>query len=76
MKYKTSVTLSEDVLENLERLEKTFNNRSEVIETALRFYIEEKLKKAREEKDRKILNRKAARLNKEAEEVLGYQINL
>ena len=74
MKKKKSITLSEDVLKSLDKLEGEFKNRSEAIEKAVVFYLKSRRTKIREQKDLKILNQKASRLNREAEEVLSYQI--
>lgn len=76
MKIKTSVTLSEDLLQDLDRLGDEFKNRSEAVEEALRLLIRQRMQKLREEKDLKILNQKAAKLNEEAEDVLSYQVDL
>lgn len=76
MKVKTSITLSGDLIEELDRLGEEFQNRSEVIEQALRFFLKKRVQRLREEKDLKILNRKAADLNQEAEDVLSYQVDL
>ena len=53
-----------------------FKNRSDAIENAVVFFLESRRAKIREQKDLKILNRKAKRLNREAEEVLSYQIEV
>jgi metal-responsive CopG/Arc/MetJ family transcriptional regulator len=76
MKIKTSVTLSGELLEELDRLGEEFQNRSEVIERALRLFLQQRLQKLREEKDLRILNQKASDLNEEAEDVLSYQVDL
>lgn len=75
MKLKASITLSEDVLKSLGELEGEFKNRSEAIETAVVFYLKSRQAKIREQKDLKILNQKAQKLNQEADEVLSYQID-
>ena len=76
MKMKTSVTLPEDLLEDLNRLGDEFKNRSEVVEQALRLLLKQRTQKLREEKDLKILNQRADDLNEEAEDVLSYQVEL
>lgn len=76
MKVKTSITLSQDVLQTLERLVPERQNRSEVIEAALWQYIRALQKKLRDGKDLAILNKRAASLNDEAEDALGYQADL
>lgn len=76
MKVKTSITLSEDVLESLDGLADEFKNRSDLVERALRFFFEKRLQKQREAKDLKILNTRADSLNDEARDVLSYQVEL
>ena len=76
MKLKASITLSEDSLKALDALGGEFKNRSDAIENAVVFFLESRRAKIREQKDLKILNRKAKRLNREAEEVLSYQIEI
>lgn len=76
MKLKTSITLSEDLLAALEGVADEYKNRSEMIEQAIRFFIQKKIQSLREEKDLKILNEKADGLNDEAEDVLAYQVEL
>jgi metal-responsive CopG/Arc/MetJ family transcriptional regulator len=51
-------------------------NRSALIEVALRAYLAQKAKESREDKDLKILNKNSERLNREAEDVLSYQVEL
>ena len=75
MKVKTSITLSEGLLEEVDHLEPR-KNRSAVIEEALKFFLRKRLQALREEKDRKILNQRANELNEEAEDVLSYQVEL
>lgn len=76
MKVKTSITLSEDLIQSIEKLFGKQKNKSEFIEKALRDYIERQVKAERDLKDLIILNKKADKLNKEAEDVLTYQVDL
>ena len=76
MKVKTSITLSEDLLAVIDRRAKQFNGRSAFIEAAVRSYVAQKLRDQQNAVDLEILNRHAERLNKEAADVLGYQIPL
>ena len=76
MKVKTSITLSEDLLEALEAVVDDYKNRSDLIEQALRLFLQKKAQQLREEKDLKILNQKANELNREAEDTLSYQVDL
>ena len=76
MKIKTSVTLSEDVLKELDRLLGRGGNRSAVLEQALREYLANRARRRREAADLEILNARADELNEEARDVLGYQVEL
>ena len=70
MKVKTSVTLSEELIRRMDRVD---TNRSALLEQAAREYLERLEKKARDTRDAEILDAHAARLNSEAEDVLEYQ---
>lgn len=76
MKVKTSITLSEDLLKEIDAFSDDFKNRSDVIEQALRFFLDKRLRQMREARDLQILNRKADELNEEAQDVLSYQVDL
>ncbi len=73
MKVKTSITLSEDVVEAVDDLAGPSGNRSEVIETALRGYLAQVRREEQNSRDLEIINRRHARLNREAEDVLAFQ---
>jgi metal-responsive CopG/Arc/MetJ family transcriptional regulator len=73
MKQKTSITLSEDLLDRLDQLIGPGGNRSAVMEKALDSYLTDQERRQRDARDREILNRDAARLNREARDVLAYQ---
>lgn len=76
MKVKTSVTLSEDTVAAVARATRRGETRSAAIERLLR---ERLAARAREEEDRRELERinaHADRLNAEAADVLGYQVDL
>lgn len=73
MKVKTSITLSEDIIEAVDTLTGESNNRSEFIEAALRSYIARKRRDEQNSRDLEIINRRQARLNREAEDVLAFQ---
>jgi metal-responsive CopG/Arc/MetJ family transcriptional regulator len=73
MKVKTSITLSEDVVAAVDQLAGESANRSEFIETALRSYIAQKRRDEQNYRDLEIINRRHARLNREAEDVLAFQ---
>lgn len=73
MKVKTSITLSEDVVEAVDGLAGESRNRSEVIETALRSYLARLKRDEQNSRDMEIINRRHVRLNREAEDVLAFQ---
>ncbi len=73
MKAKTFVTLSEDVLKAIHKLTDESKNRSAFIETAVRAYIAERIRRERNARDLEIINHHAERLNEEALDVLAYQ---
>ena len=75
MKVKTSITLSEELIKSIDELFGEQKNRSEFIEEAVRDFIERQAQRRRDLKDLNILNKKANELNKEAGDVLSYQIN-
>ncbi len=76
MKIKTSITLSEDILKSIDKILGNSRNRSAFIEAALRAYLAQRAKKSRDNKDLEILNKNSESLNKEAEDVLAYQVEL
>ncbi len=76
MKIKTSITLSEDLIRGIDNIAGAEKNRSEFIEKAVRDYLERQARRKRDMDDFAILNRKAGKLNKEAEDVLSYQAEL
>lgn len=76
MKVKTSITLSEDLIHSIDEKVGKQKNLSEFIEKALWDFIERQERKERDMEDLKILNKKAEKLNKEAEDVLSYQVDL
>ncbi len=76
MKTKTSITLSEDVLEAIDQLLGQNKNRSEFIEEAVRAFIAQMIRDEQNTKDLEIINRRAARLNREALDALTYQVDL
>jgi metal-responsive CopG/Arc/MetJ family transcriptional regulator len=73
MKEKTSVTLSKDVLKDVDRLAGSKYSRSAFIERVLRRYLRDRAKAALEARDLERLNSAADRLNREAAEVLEFQ---
>ena len=76
MKVKTSITLSEDILEAVDRHSKPGKTRSELIETAVRGFIHQLERNEINSRDLSIINKYSKKLNKEAADVLHYQVDL
>ena len=75
MKIKTSITLSEELISEIDELSSQYGNRSLLIERAIRDFLAAEAKRKRDLQDIEILNRRADALNKEAEDVLAYQVD-
>lgn len=73
MKVKTSITISEDLIETVDRLTDGAGRRSEFIEAALRAYISQRRRDEQNRRDLEIINRRHVRLNKEAADALSFQ---
>ena len=73
MKEKTSITLSTDVLADVDRLMGRKSSRSAFIESVLRRYIRERRRAHAHAQDLDRINRAADQLNREAEDALDYQ---
>ncbi len=73
MREKISVTLSKDLLAQIDRLAGSKNSRSAFIERILRKYICDRPPDALHACDLARINRAAVRLNLEAADVLRYQ---
>jgi metal-responsive CopG/Arc/MetJ family transcriptional regulator len=71
-KIKTSVSISQSLLEELTPFNKD-SNISQFIEQALTYYLAELKRQVRRERDRELLNANAVQFNKEAEENLEFQ---
>ena len=76
MKAKTSVTLSKDLLALIDEYVTENNSRSAFIELAIRTYMEILKRKNRDQHDLEIINRLSEKFNKEANDVLRYQMEL
>ena len=74
MKVKTSVTLAEDLLKSIDEQSGPHKSRSEFIEKAVRTYISRAIRDRKNARDLDIINRRADRLNREANDVLTYQV--
>ena len=70
VRVKTSITLPEDLLGRLDRVDK---NRSALLERAAVAYLAHLEREARDRKDMEIIDRNADRLNREAVDTLEYQ---
>lgn len=77
MKVKTSITLSEEILEAVDARARQYKkNRSDLIEAAVRAFIRQTERDELNARDLEIINRRADFLNREAAEVLTYQVPL
>ena len=76
MKVKTSITLSEDIVQTLEKQAKQGESRSEQIERLLRERLTQKEHQQREARDIELINKHADELNEEATDVLEYQVEI
>ena len=75
MRIKTSITLPENLLASIDQHTGSFdNNRSAFIEAAVRALITHMERGMRDARDLEIINRESDRLNREAEEVLSFQV--
>lgn len=73
MKTKTSVTLDEGLMNTIDKEFGGRKNRSQLIEEAVREYVERRIHINRDLADLEILNKKSDNLNKEAADVLLFQ---
>jgi metal-responsive CopG/Arc/MetJ family transcriptional regulator len=77
MKEKTSITLSKDVLNGIDRIagskKGSRQSRSAFIEAVLTEYLRKQARAQVEARDLELINRAADELNPEVEDVLRYQ---
>jgi metal-responsive CopG/Arc/MetJ family transcriptional regulator len=73
MKEKASITLSPEVLAQVDRLAGTKYSRSALIERVLRKYFRDRHRAALHARDVQLINQAADELNAEALDVLQYQ---
>jgi metal-responsive CopG/Arc/MetJ family transcriptional regulator len=71
MRVKISITLPQELLGRLDRVDK---NRSALLERAALAYLARLESDERDRRDLEIINRNAGRLNREAMDTLEYQI--
>ena len=78
MNVKTSITVSESLLKEIDEVLDYPVNRSDFIEEAIKEYIERKKRsiKNRDRTDLERINHYADDLNKEAEDTLSYQVDI
>ena len=76
MKVKTSITLSDYILKEIDKLLGNSGNRSIFIEHALIYYLEKKRRKTRDENDLEIINKNYNSLNHEVEDILSFQVDI
>jgi metal-responsive CopG/Arc/MetJ family transcriptional regulator len=76
MKVKTSITLSEDLLKSIDEYAGEYKNRSEFIEKAIQNFIVYLIRRQQDARDLEIINQRADDLNREAADVLTYQVDL
>ncbi len=74
MKEKISITVSEGLLAQVDRIAGSKNSRSAFIVSVLHRYLRERRRAALHARDLTRINRAAERLNREAVEVLEYQV--
>ncbi len=70
MRVKTSVTLPEELLTRLDRVDK---NRSALLERAALAYLDRLSRQQRDRRDIEIINRNADQINREVEDILEDQ---
>lgn len=73
MKVKTSVTLSRELLADIDEVLGSRTNRSKLIETALKDFLANLRRRQRDAADRSKLDRHAEPLSVEMEDILQYQ---
>ena len=74
MKVKTSITLSEDLIKEIDTLLGQSGNRSAFVEGVLRDFLAAKARRLNAAKELEILNQFADELNEEAADTLSYQV--
>ena len=74
MKVRTSITLSKDLIQELNKLLGQSRNRSAFVEQVLRDFLATSARQIDAAKELEILNRHADELNEEATDVLSYQV--
>ena len=76
MKVKTSITLSADILKEIDEVTENARGRSMFIEQAVSEYLRQRRHEQQQKADLEILNEASERLNAEASDVLSYQVEI
>ena len=76
MKVKTHITISDNLLKEIDELNDHARNRSILIEEAIKAYLALKRRLTRDQRDLELINRSAPELNRETEDVLSYQVEI
>ena len=76
MKVKTSLTLSEELISAIDKKSTGHKSRSDFIESALWTYLNFLIRQEKNKLDLKIINKNSDTLNKEAQDVLDYQVSI
>ena len=75
MKIKASITISEELISQIDAQSDRYGNRSAFIEQAVRHFLAVETQRARDARDLEILNARYEVLNEEALDVLSYQVD-
>ncbi len=73
MKQKISITLSSDLVKEIDHSAGKESSRSEFLESLVREYFKAKVREALNARDLELINRHADSLNREARDVARYQ---
>ena len=73
MKIKTSITLTDTLVADMDKVCGGVGQRSAFVEAAIRSKLDDLARQRRNEKDLAIINARAAALNEEAEDCLDWQ---
>jgi Arc/MetJ-type ribon-helix-helix transcriptional regulator len=76
MKVKTSVTLSKDLVQEMDRRARQYKNRSAFIEAAVTALLHDLARQEQDARDLQVLDQHVDRLNREAADVLAFQVPL
>jgi len=73
MKIKTSITLTDTLVADMDKICGGAGQRSAFVEAAIRSKLDQMMRQLRDEKDLSIINENAETLNREAEDTLDWQ---